>query len=127
MAWCDPMLVEHIVFNFLTNAVKYSPDDTVIRVSVFQMGGKLCCEVRDWGKGISEHDVPFLFDRYFRGEDVDNIPGTGMGLYVAHKLAQIQQGGVSVAANPEGGSVFKVCFSIVDITEQEKNNEARTA
>lgn len=119
-ARCDPMLVEHVVFNFLSNAVKYSSSETDIRVSVFEKDGHVCCEVRDWGKGISEHELPYLFDRYFRGQDVDDIPGTGMGLYVAYKLAQVQGGFVDFSSNPEGGSIFKVCFPVVHTTEPEQ-------
>lgn len=117
-ACCDPMLAEHIVFNFLSNAVKYSPPDTPVRVSVFEENERVCCEVRDWGIGITHHDRPYLFDRYYRGRHVDPIPGTGMGLYVAQKLAQIQEGCVSVVPNPEGGSIFKVCFPVMDTPER---------
>lgn len=125
-AYCDSMLAEHIVFNFLSNAVKYSSAGTPVRVTVFEENRHICCEVRDWGIGITHHDRPYLFDRYYRGKHVDTIPGTGMGLYVAHKLAQIQDGCVSVAPNPEGGSIFKVCFPVVD-TSELKDCDATTS
>lgn len=125
--WCDAMLAEHVVFNLLSNAVKYSPPETPVQVSLFEHKGYVCCVVKDWGKGISRHDLPHLFDRYYRGQDVDNIPGTGMGLYVAHKLAQIQDGCVHVAANPEGGSIFKACFPVVNALEPEQSHATSTA
>lgn len=123
-AYCDPVLVEHIVFNFLSNAVKYSAGDTVIRVSVFQENDWVCCEVADQGIGIRQHDEPYVFDRYFRGQGVADTPGTGMGLYVAYKLAQLQGGGVSVAPNPQGGTIFRVCFPLADTLIQEQFDAA---
>lgn len=126
-ARCDPMLAEHIVFNFLSNAVKYSPPRSPIKVSVIAENGHVCCAVQDWGAGIPQHDQPYLFDRYFRSEHVANVPGTGMGLYVAHKLAQIQGGHVSYEAGPEGGSIFKVCFLGGDTLALEHSDATSTA
>ena len=126
-AYCDPVLVEHIVFNFLSNALKYSPNDTRVQVFVYQERERICCEVKDRGVGIMGDDLPYVFDRYFRGDGVADIPGTGMGLYVANTLAQMQGGAVSAASNPEGGSIFKVCFPVAMATKSESNDATSRA
>lgn len=126
-ACCDPVLVEHIVFNFLSNAVKYSPSDKAVQVFVYQDSDRICCEVKDRGVGIPPHDLPYVFDRYFRAPGVADIPGTGMGLYVAHTLAQMQDGTVSAESNPEGGSIFKVCVPVANKTEPEPYHAANAA
>lgn len=107
---CDPMLAEHIIFNFLSNAVKYSPDETTVQVVVNVDDHWVCCSVKDHGRGIHPRDLPRLFERYYRGHGVDDTPGTGIGLYVVAKLAQLQDAMVGVEPNEEGGSVFKICF-----------------
>lgn len=124
-AWCDPVLVEHIVFNLLSNAIKYSPADTGIQISVFQEHDRICCEVRDLGVGVTQYDLPHVFDRYFRGRGVADIPGTGMGLYVAHTLTKMQNGILSARPNPEGGSIFKVCFPVANTQNLEHRDATR--
>lgn len=125
--WCDPMLVEHIVFNFLSNAMKYSPDDTTVRVVLFHENGWVCCDVEDAGQGVATHDLPYVFDRYFRGHGVADIPGTGMGLYVAYTLAQMQGAIVSAIPNPGGGTIFRVCFAVADTPEPEETDATSRA
>lgn len=126
-AYCDPVLVEHILFNFLSNAVKYSPADTTISVRVFHENEQLCCTVQDWGTGISKTDLPHLFNRYFRGSTVADIEGTGIGLYVAHNLAKMQGGTVSATSGPGGGSIFKMCVPVANLSVQEQEIESSEA
>lgn len=111
---CDPSLVEHILFNFLSNAVKYSDPQAAIHVRVFQDAEYLCCSVSDQGMGIDQDHLDQVFERYFRSNKVATIQGTGIGLYVARKLA-LMQGGKVTARSIEGlGSVFTLCLPIVE-------------
>lgn len=105
-ACCDPELVEHIVFNFLSNAVKYSPVASLIKVQVFQQNNWVCCSVSDQGEGVANDQLEQVFERYFRADNVATIQGTGIGLYVARKLALMQQGQVMAESVPGKGSVF---------------------
>lgn len=107
-AWCDPVLTEHVLFNFISNAVKYSPESSSIEVHVFQDGDWLGCAVRDEGVGITAHDAPRIFDRYYRAETAADIVGTGMGLYVAQQLALMQHGQVRVDSHRSKGAVFEL-------------------
>ena len=107
LAQGDPHLVRHILDNLLSNALKYSPRDTAITLRVFAEGQQIACAVTDQGSGIAQHDIPHLFDRYYRGQDnMAGHGGTGLGLAVAHELAQLQGGRLAVDTWPGKGSVF---------------------
>lgn len=103
---CDPVLVSQVIENFLSNADKYSPVDTVITVDVYQSEQWVCCKIQDQGRGISKKDLPHIFQRYFRAESVADVSGTGIGLYVAAELAGMQKGQVIASSEELAGSTF---------------------
>lgn len=107
-AWGDPVLTEHVLFNFISNAAKYSPESSRIHVCVFQEGDWVGCTVRDEGVGIDSLALPRIFDRYFRAESSADVVGTGLGLYVAQQLAQMQHGQVRAESTRGQGSVFEL-------------------
>jgi PAS domain S-box-containing protein len=107
----DAVRVRRIVRNLLTNAVKYSPEGSSIDVSVQarEVDGTdwAVVEVRDRGMGIPQHDLPHLFERFFRGENVvGRIPGTGLGLFGSRELAEQHGGHIEVKSVEGEGSTF---------------------
>lgn len=107
----DAVRVRRIVRNLLTNAVKYSPEGSSIDVSVQRRAVDgadwAVVEVRDRGMGISERDLPHLFERFFRGENViGRIPGTGLGLFGSRELAEQHGGRIEVRSVEGEGSTF---------------------
>lgn len=107
-AWCDPILTEHVLFNFISNATKYSPASSAIRMHIGQEGTWIVCTVHNEGAGIPGHELPRIFDQYFRAETSRDIAGTGMGLYVAQQLALMQHGRVSARSTPGENTVFEL-------------------
>ena len=103
---CDPVLVGQIVENMLSNADKYSAADKVISVRIYQSEDYVCCEVQDLGRGIAEEELPYIFRRYFRSQSVTDVVGTGIGLYVAAELAELQNGRLTVTSEVNIGSIF---------------------
>ena len=103
---CDPVLVGQIVENMLSNADKYSAADKVISVRIYQSEDYVCCEVQDLGRGIAEDELPYIFRRYFRSQSVTDVVGTGIGLYVAAELAELQNGRLTVTSEVNIGSIF---------------------
>ena len=103
---CDPVLVGQIVENMLSNADKYSAADKVISVRIYQSEHYVCCEVQDLGRGIAEEELPYIFRRYFRSQSVTDVVGTGIGLYVAAELAELQNGRLTVTSKVNIGSIF---------------------
>ena len=107
----DAVRVRRIVRNLLTNAVKYSPEGSSIDVSVQHRAADgadwAVVEVRDRGMGIPERDLPHLFERFFRGENViGRIPGTGLGLFGSRELAEQHGGRIEVMSVEGEGSTF---------------------
>jgi len=100
----DPDGLERAVTNLLDNAVKWSPPASTIRVRLH--GNRL--QVADSGPGIPEADVPYVFDRFFRGGTARNTQGTGLGLSIVAKTVEDHGGTVSVGRSCDGGAEFTV-------------------
>ncbi len=99
-----PARLERAIGNLIDNAVKYSPPGDPVEVHLH--GGVLA--VRDHGPGISAEDLPYIFDRFYRGAEARGRPGSGLGLAIVRQVAA-QQGG-SVAAEPAfgGGTLMRL-------------------
>ncbi len=114
----DPMRIERVLDNLLSNAMKYSPEGGKISVEVGRegsaegdgrSGGWVTLTVRDQGVGIPEADVPYIFDWFRRARNVTGrIRGTGIGLAVVRQVVE-QHGGTIEAESKEGkGSAFTI-------------------
>jgi two-component system sensor histidine kinase MprB len=97
-AWGSPQRLERAVSNLLDNAVKWSPPQEPIEVTL--AAGELC--VRDRGPGFEEADLEHVFDRFYRAPAARELPGSGLGLAIVRQVAESHGGGVS-AANAAGG------------------------
>ncbi|SEP78619.1 sensor histidine kinase [Microlunatus flavus] len=100
----DPDGLERTVTNLLDNAVKWSPSGSTIRVRL--EGNRL--RVADSGPGIPEADLPYVFDRFFRGSSARKTPGTGLGLSIVAKTIEDHGGSVSAGRSDDGGAEFTI-------------------
>jgi len=101
-----------IFSNLVSNAVKYSPDVFDIQVKGRQDGDYVVVEVKDKGLGISEQDVPKMFQRFFRAETSAGIAGTGIGLNLVKTLVELHSGTIKVQSQKDAGSTFTVRLPI---------------
>lgn len=94
----------------LDNACKYSPADKPISVVATMQDGHVSVSVTDGGKGIAEEDVPHVFDRLYRGDKArsSNVPGHGLGLALAKRIATANQATITAGNAVDGGAVFTV-------------------
>ncbi|MGZ4173664.1 MAG: HAMP domain-containing sensor histidine kinase, partial [Solirubrobacteraceae bacterium] len=92
--------------NLVDNACLHSPRDGCVEVSV-DPGG---VTVRDHGQGIPEGDLPYIFDRFFRGENSRSRQGSGLGLAIVRQVAEQHDGTVTAANAPDGGAVFRLAL-----------------
>jgi K+-sensing histidine kinase KdpD len=101
-----------IVLNLFENAVKYSPQDSTIRISLKKQNGKVVLAVADEGSGISAAEKKNIFGKFYRvgNEDIRKTKGTGLGLYIVDYLVEQHNGTISVKDNQPKGSVFEVVF-----------------
>lgn len=106
----DPGRVRQIVENLLTNAVKYSPANTEIEVTLEDRGDHVMVSVRDYGHGIAPEDMEGLFTAFWRSESArgSETPGFGLGLPVVHELVAAHGGAICAESDGLGqGATFK--------------------
>ena len=96
------------LFNILDNAVKYTPDGGAIHVSVESWEMYVKISITDTGKGIPENRQGTIFKRFYREEDVHDIEGIGIGLYLAREIITMQGGYIKVDSKVGVGSTFSI-------------------
>ncbi len=99
-----PARLERAVSNLIDNAVKYSPPGEPVEVAL--RGSSLT--VRDHGPGISDEDLPHVFDRFYRGAEARGRSGSGLGLAIVRQVAQQHGGSVTVERAPGGGTLMRL-------------------
>lgn len=103
----DRTLIQRVLQHLLENAARYSPAGSVIEVSAGAQNGRLSFSVADHGPGIAPEDLPFVFDKYFRGKrQAAAKRGTGMGLAICSAILRAHQGEISVESQPGQGTRF---------------------
>jgi PAS domain S-box-containing protein len=102
-----------VLINFLTNAIKYSADSSIINVDVFTENDQTKFTVKDEGKGIAEKYLPKIFDRYFKVPGTNEQTGTGLGLAISKEFIEAQGGHIWVNSFIGGGSTFGFTFDNV--------------
>lgn len=99
--------LEQVVTNLLTNAVKYSPDATRVRIELSTQGSHARVAVRDYGIGIANEELSRIFDRYFRTDKgKKRAEGLGLGLYICKALIEAHGGDIGVESRIGEGSTF---------------------
>ena len=108
-AWFDPVQMQKVIFNLLSNAFKYTPDGGRIAVSVRRKLQSAEISVSDSGRGIPEEDRTRIFERFYRSGDGDSVSGTGIGLALSREIMKAHKGSLEVTGGGTGkGSVFTV-------------------
>lgn len=108
----DSKWTAEALFNLLDNAVKYTPSGGRISVSVEEWEMYVKVDVADTGKGIAEGSQAAVFRRFYRGEEADDEPGVGIGLYLAREIITLQGGYVKLTSQVNKGSTFSVFLPI---------------
>ena len=106
----DAILVQSALRNILDNAIKYSPVDSTITLSVAQLEGLASLTTRDQGIGFADTDIDTLKGRFARGSNVQGIVGSGLGLTIADEVARAHGGSLSIANNSEGSGACVTLF-----------------
>lgn len=96
------------IANVLENAVKYSPEQSSIRISIQRLELYSGITIQDQGMGIPEADFSKIFQRFYRGDNVRHEEGTGLGLYLAQLILQKERGYVTVSSRMGQGSSFSI-------------------
>ena len=102
-----------VLINFLTNAIKFSPESSVIDVDVYEKDNYVEFAVQDHGKGIEEKYLPKIFDRYYKVPGSFERSGTGLGLAISKEFIEAQNGEIWAKSSVGEGSRFGFKFKIV--------------
>jgi signal transduction histidine kinase len=104
----DPIRLERIVVNLLSNALRYSPERERVQVKAEPAGSRVVLSVVDHGPGIAPEDRVHLFERYYRGRASAGTEGVGLGLHGTQLLVKAHGGRLRVEEAPGGGAAFRV-------------------
>ncbi|MEQ8385561.1 MAG: PAS domain-containing sensor histidine kinase [Coleofasciculus sp. A1-SPW-01] len=107
-ACLDEQLLRSILINLLTNSIKYSPPGSTIILRLNCTIAEVIFQVCDQGIGILDDDIIHVFEAFYRGKNIDSIPGSGLGLTVAKTCVIVQGGNISVTSEPGVGTTFTV-------------------
>ena len=106
--------IEQVLTNFLTNAIKYSPDAKKVIVKLSEDKSNAMVHVKDFGMGIPNEEKKRVFDRFYRGENVKTkaLSGYGLGLYIASQIVKQSGGQIKVESVEGKGSTFSFSLPI---------------
>ena len=119
--------VERAVANLVANAVKYSPDDEPVDVTITVEDDDVLVSVTDRGPGIATDSQERIFERFERLEETRTQTGTGLGLYITRRLARAMGGDVSVSSVPGAGSTFLLRLPVAPVTRMPEQRASEGA
>lgn len=106
---CDPLRIEQVLANLVSNAIKYSPGGGSVRVTVARRPDAVLVSVADEGVGMSPEDIAHAFEPFHRtGAAKESVPGVGLGLFVARRIVEAHGGRIVIESTPGAGSTFTV-------------------
>ncbi|OPY77119.1 MAG: Alkaline phosphatase synthesis sensor protein PhoR [Syntrophorhabdus sp. PtaU1.Bin058] len=107
--YCDRRKLQRVFSNLFDNALKYTPDSGRVIISIADTSEDVTVSVEDTGTGIPDEDMPYIFNRFFRGEKSRSTPGNGLGLSLVQAFTLIHGGSVSaVNTVPDQGARITV-------------------
>ena len=106
ICYSDAGLLKNVLINLISNAIKFSPENSKITIATTIQNAQTEIKVIDHGIGIPEKDQVHLFERFFRATNVTNIQGTGLGLHIVGRYIELLNGHISYQSQLEDGSVF---------------------
>ncbi len=122
MVWLDCSLMRHILMNLVSNASKFSMENSIIEIGTICQNDTLLLNVKDYGIGISKDDQKHLMERFFRGANTTDIQGTGLGLHIVAKYTEILKG--QIAFKSELGKGTEITITLNTKTEIHEKDTA---
>jgi signal transduction histidine kinase len=115
--YLDKKLLRQIFVNLISNSIQYSPEQTTVKFSLTIQQQDIVFTIEDQGTGIDISDQAQVFQPFYRGENVGETPGIGLGLAIVQKCVELHQGKISVISEPNVGTLFTVVIPIT-LSEQ---------
>ena len=109
----DPDRIVQVIGNLVANALRHTPDGGRIVLSSDRVGERVRLSVTDSGPGIPPEDLPYIFDRFYRGDKARTDNGaSGLGLAIARSLVEAHGGQLTAANDPAGGARFTIALPV---------------
>ena len=108
--YIDKQMFRNILINLIANALKFSAENTVVKVTCLVSENDMLVRVKDQGIGIPDEDQEHLFERFFRGRNASNIQGTGLGLNIVLKYLEMLNGKIDFVSEENVGTTFTLVF-----------------
>lgn len=110
----DKNLLRNCIINLISNAIKYSGDDTIIEFTSSLTKDGITITVKDNGIGIPQEEQKHLFEAFFRAQNTGTIPGTGLGLNIAQRYTDLMGGTIACQSTANQGTLFTIQFPLYD-------------
>jgi PAS domain S-box-containing protein len=108
--YSDSNLLKHVLVNLISNAIKFSPENSIIHIETKIIDDITILQITDQGIGIPKADQIHLFERFFRATNVTNIQGTGLGLHIVGRYVELLKGTITYQSTLEQGSTFTITY-----------------
>jgi signal transduction histidine kinase len=108
----DNLSLSEVFVNILGNAIKYSPDGEKVLIKIEEKGKELLVSIKDNGVGISEEDIPHIFEGFYRGKSGQALAGHGIGLAVSRQIVEAHNGSITVESELGKGTTFVVSLPV---------------
>lgn len=108
----DKELLDQVWMNLLNNAIKFTPDEGNINLSLYHKQDELIFEISDTGIGITEEEQLHLFERFYKADKarIRNASGSGLGLSIVKTIIDMHEGVIHVKSKPHEGTTFQITF-----------------
>jgi signal transduction histidine kinase len=100
--------LSNILINLISNAIKFSPENSIIVIESVSVNESIAISVKDNGIGISDEDKKHLMERFYRGSNAINIQGTGLGMHIVSKYVERLNGKLEFESQLNCGTEFKI-------------------
>ncbi len=111
ICYADKKWTVEAIGNIIENAIKYSPENSKVHINVISYESFICIQVKDTGIGIAEKEQGKVFQRFYRGENVKNNSGFGIGLYLAREVLSKQDGYIKLDSKLNKGTTVNIFLS----------------
>ena len=101
-------MLQQVWINLLTNAIKYTPENGIIRITSTELEKEYIVSISDNGMGMNEETLKHIFDKYYQGDNSHSTSGNGLGLSIAKRIVELSGGKIEASSTEGKGTTFSV-------------------
>lgn len=101
-------MLQQVWINLLTNAIKYTPENGIIRITSTELEKEYIVSISDNGMGMTEETLKHIFDKYYQGDNSHSTSGNGLGLSIAKRIVELSGGKIEASSTEGKGTTFNV-------------------